>query len=101
MNERDELYNAILELVCMGTEFEGSFGSDTIIRGYIGDDDACCFTLRVANNVPLPFMIYNENKNTLCLDTEWADYSVAEYAIALLVKHLAQLGDKIIIKDLF
>lgn len=100
MNERDNLYNAIQELVCMGTEFEGTFGSDTMIRGYIGDGDTCCFTLKVANNIPLPFMIYDECKGILCLETECTDYSIAEYAVGLLVKQLAPLGGKIIIKDL-
>ena len=82
MNERDELYNAIQELVCMGTEFEGSFDSDVIIRGFTGYGDACYFTLKIEGN----------------LDTEWADYSIAEYAVGLLVKQLAY-GCKITIKD--
>lgn len=99
MNERDKLYDAIQELVCMGTEFEGTFGSDTIIRGYVGDDDTSCFTLEVAGNAPRIFMIYDEPKGILRLDTEWADYSMAEYAVGLLVKQLAY-GCKIFIKDL-
>ncbi len=99
MNERDELYNAIQELVCMGTEFEGSFGSDVIIRGFIGYGDACYFTLKIEGKITLPFMIYNEDESILYLDTEWADYSIAEYAVGLLVKQLAY-GCKITIKDL-
>ena len=99
MNERDELRFAIDALVCMGEEFEGTFGSDTMLRGYVGDDDASYFTLQVANNTPRPFMIYDEIKEILYLDTEWSDYSVAEYAVGLLVKNLAY-GCKITIKDL-
>lgn len=99
MNERDKLYDAIQELVCIGTEFEGAFGSDTIIRGYVGDEDTSCFTLEVANNAPRPFMIYDEIKGILYLDTEWSDYSVAEYAVGLLVKELA-CGCKITIENL-
>lgn len=99
MNERDKLYDAIQELVCIGTEFEGAFGSDTIIRGYVGDEDTSCFTLEVANNAPRIFMIYDEPKGILRLDTERADYSMAEYAVGLLVKQLAY-GCEIFIKDL-
>ena len=99
MNERDELSFAIDALICMGEEFEGTFGSDEIIRGYVGDVDASYFSLEVANNAPRTFMIYDEIKEILYLDREWSDYSVAEYAVALLVKNLAY-GCKITIEDL-
>lgn len=99
MNERDKLYFAIDALVCMGKEFEGTFGSDTMLRGYIGDGDTSCFSLEVAGDAPRPFMIYDEPKRILYLDTFWSDYSVAEYAVGLLVKNLAY-GCKITIENL-
>ena len=99
MSERDNLSFAIDAFICMGEEFEGTFGSDEIVRGYTGDGDTCCFSLEVAGDAPRTFMIYDEIKEILYLDTEWSDYSVAEYAVALLVKNLAY-GCKITIEDL-
>lgn len=99
MNERDNLSFAIDAFICMGEEFEGTFGSDEIVRGCTGDGDTCCFSLEVTNDAPRTFMIYDEIKGILYLDREWSDYSVAEYAVALLVKNLAY-GRKITIEDL-